>query len=137
MKAPRHFLLQRHQTHASELDALRKRLVHQLASPKERWWTLVWREVFCAARPAWIGLAALALVAITLHLASTGSPPSHLATSPVSTQERNAAREERSQLWAELRDPVPNTSDPNANVPPAKPSRPPQRSELPLQLWPA
>lgn len=139
MKSPRHFLLQRHQTHAAELDALRHRFIRQLEPSAESWWVLVWREIFAPALIPWSGLATLALLAIGLHLAGTRTPQTlaQLAQSPASTEEKQAAREERLQLWAELREPDSPPSQPLPNRPPSPPAQTPNRSALARDLWPA
>lgn len=135
MKSPRQILLDRHAGALPELAAARHRFLQQLTDPREAWWTTAWREVFLAARPTWTALAALALVAIALHLAST-QPRTTLHTTPLPSPDHIAeARRARAELWAEILDRTGPPITPLPTQPTPSPAK--ARSALTARFWPA
>lgn len=109
MKTPRDLLLTRHQIATPQLDAVRAQTlaaafprVHasSRADACLREW---WRELFWPARRAWLGLAALWVVILGSHLATTErthADPFAAAAAPVLRQ----LLREQLRLRAELLD---------------------------------
>jgi len=122
MNPLRDSLLQRHAAANPRLDAIRHGVVAGLrsrpstqAAPRP-WWNLVWQELILPARTAWSGLAALALVALGLQLATPDLAPGGRSPSRPAAPNPALALRERLDLLADL--------DPSLRVP-AAPTPPP------------
>ena len=137
MKTVRQILLERHEPTEPALDSLRRNVIREFSTPATPWWRVAWREMVVAARPAWVGLGAMGILAIALNLSSMETRSAASGTtrwSQADPKTAREAREERSRLWAELRDatapsPVPQT-------PPRNSKAPPHRSQMPVNIWP-
>lgn len=131
---PRRILLERHAHAEADLARVRRAVLAELPSSRARWWQVAWRELFLAARPAWIGLGVAGVAALGLHLAAALSMEPQHPLGPISREVVEAAREERARLWVESGEPAPSPGIRGENRPPAKPGR--SRSAIDVHLWP-
>ena len=129
MKTPRDLLLTRHQSATPQLDARRAQALaaafpradapHRADAWQQEWW----RELFWTPRRAWLGLAAVWVVILGSHLATTERTHSGQFAAAAAPDLRQLLREQF-RLRAELLD----------DATPAKPAPPhlrdPRRSEI-------
>lgn len=136
-KSPGDLLLERHAATGPELDAVRRKVVETLEMRREPWWRIAWAELVLAARPAWIGLGTLAMLAVWLDRVAYEPLGSESQTLSRWRVEPAMIREERTRLKADLLEAS------RAPEPPLEPSADAlhenglRRSDIPVRLWPA
>ena len=98
MKTPREILLRKHQAVSPKLDAIRARVVAEIARPPAPE-TMSWRQWLWPCPRAWAGLAAAWLVILGMNLA-VGKNPSRPATATLagSRQELFELRQQQEML---------------------------------------
>lgn len=79
MKTPREFLLDRHETVESKLDAIRRQVLRAELEPERPapapsafWVAVLWQQLIWPCRRVWVGLAAAWLVIAALQVLSNG-----------------------------------------------------------------
>jgi hypothetical protein len=101
MKTPREFLLGRHQTAASKLDAMRHEVISRLSSPGI--FAKLWLELIWPCRRIWTGLAAVWGLVLLVNFCQTfgDTSPTRLASSPP-TAEMILALQKQEKMLNEL-----------------------------------
>lgn len=135
-KSPREILLERHAAAEPELDAIRQAVLRAREARPAPWWRLAWAEIVLAARPAWMGLGTLAVVAALLDGLAYEPAGSKSRTLTRWRVEPAMIREERSRLTV---DPLEARHAPETPLEPSADALHEnglRRSDIPVRLWP-